>query len=157
MTLLQRVDELIEEHRYDPSHLIGILQNLQELEENKYLPKEALLHISKRLNVPLNRVYHIVTFFKAFSLTPKGKHILTCCLGTACHVKGGQRVVEKLERDLKMKPGETSRDLVFTLEVVNCVGACALAPVVIVDGEYHRQVTNLKVDRLLKKLRSEEK
>ena len=152
-----QIDEIIEKHKYDEAHLIGVLQDMQAQHENRYLPKDTLEYLAQKLNIPLSQVYHIATFFKAFSLKPKGKHELTVCLGTACHVRGGQRIVDRLQRELKINPGETTPDLIFTLETVNCLGCCALGPVVVVDDEYHGQMTQTKVDRLLKKILKEEK
>lgn len=149
--LLDKVSEIIEKHKFEKMNSIGVLQDLQEKEN--WLPREALEDIAKKLNIPVSQVYSIAVFYKAFSLKPRGKHMCTVCLGTACHVKGAPKIVEKLERDLNIKAGETTPDLMFTLETVRCVGACALAPVVIVDGEYHSQMTNIKVDKLLRELR----
>lgn len=154
--LITQVDEIIEKHKYDESHLIGVLQDMQAQHENKYLPKDALEYLAQKLNISLSRVYHIATFFKAFSLKPKGRHELVVCLGTACHVRGGQRIVDKLQRELKINLGETTPDLMFTLEAVNCLGCCALGPVVVVDDEYHGQMISVKVDRLLKKIRKKD-
>ena len=148
MTTTQ-IDEIIEKHKYDEAHLIGMLQNMQAQHENKYLPKDALEYLAQKLNIPLSRVYHIATFFKAFSLKPKGKHELTVCLGTACHVRGASKVLEQIERSLNVSRGETTNDFKFTLETVNCMGCCALGPVVKVDGEYFGQMNAGKVDSLL--------
>ena len=147
-----KIDEIIEKHNFEEADLIGILQDLQESHPNKYLPKESLEYISKILNVPLNRIYHIATFFKAFSLKPKGKNTITVCVGTACHVKGSGRILEKLQNELNIKPGETTKDLMFTLEAVNCLGCCALAPVVVVNNEYYGHITQAKISKILKSL-----
>ncbi len=129
--------------------LVSILQDIQKA--CNYLPKEALIQVSHSLNVPLTRVYSVATFFRAFTLTPRGRHIINVCLGTACHVRGGIRVLERLEQELGVKRGETTGDLKFTLETVNCVGACALGPNVIIDGEYSGQMTMGKVKPLIEK------
>lgn len=142
------IDKIIEKYSKDKSSLILILQDIQS--EYNYLPKEILLTLSQKLNVPFPQVYHVSTFYKAFSLKPKGKNIIKCCLGTACHLKGGPRIVEGLERELKIKQGETTDDLRFTLETVNCVGACALAPVMIVQDKYYDKVTPAKAIKILK-------
>lgn len=147
-----QIEEIIEKHHFEEADLIGILQDLQEAHPNKYLPKESLEYISKVLNIPLNRIYHIATFFKAFSLKPKGKNVITVCVGTACHVKGSGRILDKLQNELNIAAGETTKDLKFTLEAVNCLGCCALAPVVVVNGEYYGHATQAKIDRILKAL-----
>lgn len=144
------IDKIIEKYPKDKSSLIFILQDIQS--KYNYLPKEALIKVSEILNVALPQVFHVATFYKAFSLKPRGKNIIKCCLGTACHLKGGPRIVEALERELKIKPGETTEDLKFTLETVNCVGACALAPVMIVQDKYYDKVTPTKAIKILKSL-----
>jgi NADH-quinone oxidoreductase subunit E len=127
--------------------LVSILQDVQS--EYNYLPKEALAQVSQDLDIPLTRVYSVATFFKAFSLKPRGRHIINVCLGTACHVRGAVRIRDEIERELDIKPGETTKDLKFTLETVNCVGACALGPIVIIDGKYSGQMKPDKVKTLL--------
>ena len=149
------VDRILERHRYDESQLIGMLQDIQA--EARYLPRDALEYLSGKLRLPVSKVYHVATFFKAFSLQPRGKYELTVCMGTACHVKGGLRILEKLERDLNIHEGETTPDLKFTLEAVNCLGACAMGPIVTVNGDYYGEMTSIKVDRLLKKIFDAEK
>jgi NADH-quinone oxidoreductase subunit E len=141
------VNKVLAKHNNDASMLVAILQDVQT--ELNYLPKEALVTISECLNVPLSRVYSVVTFFKAFSLKPRGRHSIHVCMGTACHVRGAEKVLDKLETDLCLCAGETSTDMQFTLETVNCVGACALGPVVVVDNEYVGQVTTDKVKSIL--------
>jgi NADH-quinone oxidoreductase subunit E len=147
--------QIIERNKYEEHALISILQDLQT--EFNWLPKESLEYVAEKLNIPVSRIYALATFYKAFSLKPKGKHILTCCLGTACHVRGAARIVDKLKRELKVEPGETTPDMQFTLETVNCVGACALGPIVICDGEYHGHMTNIKIDKMLRQIRSKDK
>lgn len=131
--------------------LVPILQDVQE--EYNYLPESAMRLVAEKLNIPLRDMYGVASFYRAFSFTPKGKHIITVCLGTACHVRGGARIVETFSRELGLKPGETTRDMKFTLETVNCLGACALGPIVVVNSEYHGQMTNAKAKLLLKKIR----
>jgi len=142
------VDRILDRYERNPSLLVSILQDVQG--QYGWLPAEVLKEVSARLEVPLSRVYSVSTFFKAFSLTPRGKHLINVCLGTACHVRGSVRILEKLERSLNVKSGETTEDMQFTLETVNCVGACALGPMVIVDGKYHGQMSTDKVDPMLK-------
>lgn len=149
-----QIDEIIDRHKYEEQALIGILQDLQS--EFNWLPKDTLEYVAEKLNIPISRIYAIATFYKAFSLKPRGRHMCVVCLGTACHVRGAPKIVEKLQRELNIKSGETTPDLMFSLETVRCVGACALAPVVICDGEYYGQLTNIKVDKLLRSLKKGE-
>jgi NADH-quinone oxidoreductase subunit E len=114
------------------------------------LPPQALKHIAQRLEVPLNRVYSVATFYRAFTLKPRGKYTISVCLGTACHVRGGKRVIEELERRIGIKAPDTTDNLMYSLQPVNCVGACAIGPVVVVNGEYHAQMTPKKVAAILK-------
>ena len=127
--------------------LVSVLQDIQA--EFNYLPKDAISKVSQCLNVPLSQVYSVATFFRAFSLEPRGRHIVNVCLGTACHVRGAVRILERIEQELGIKSGETTKDLKYTLETVNCVGACALGPIVIVDEEYTGQMKTDKVQPLL--------
>jgi NADH-quinone oxidoreductase subunit E len=147
----QRVDKkvaaIINKYNADKGQLISILQDTQA--EFHYLPKEVLTQVSDTMGIPLSRVYSVATFFKAFSLKPRGKHLVNVCLGTACHVRGTSKVLEQLERSLEISRGETTSDFKFTLETVNCMGCCALGPVVNIDGEYFGQMSADKVDSLL--------
>ncbi len=147
----KEVGKILERYRHDKSLLVSILQDIQT--ELRYLPEDALEEVSHRLNVPLSQVYSVATFFRAFSLKPVGRHVINVCLGTACHVRGAIRILEKIERELGIPRGETTKDLDFTLETVNCVGACALGPMVVVDGEYNGQMAPEKVSPLLEKYR----
>jgi NADH-quinone oxidoreductase subunit E len=144
-----RVEALIDSYVEKKEQLISLLQDIQA--EFNYIPQDTLVKVSQKLEIPLSQVFSVATFFQAFSLKPRGRHTVTVCLGTACHVKGGQRLVDKMERDYRLKPGETTGDERFTLETVNCLGACALGPVVVVDGKYESQVTPDKLDKILKK------
>lgn len=145
----EKVTEILAKYQADESALIAILQDIQE--EYNYLPKDVLIQISKELNVPLSRVLSLATFFNAFSLKPKGKHPVHICLGTACHVRGAQLVMEKFERELGIKSGETSEDQEFSLDAVRCVGCCGLAPVVMVGEDVHGKITQTKVAGVIKK------
>ncbi|MGA1790588.1 MAG: NADH-quinone oxidoreductase subunit NuoE [bacterium] len=127
--------------------LITILQDVQS--EYKYLPKDALREVAAGLNLPLIQVFGVASFFRAFSLTPRGRHCVKVCLGTACHVRGASAVLEELERELGIKNGQTTEDMHFTLETVNCLGACALGPVVVVDETYYGQMNPGKVKKML--------
>jgi NADH-quinone oxidoreductase subunit E len=145
--LAEQVESILDSHQGDKGMLVAILQDIQA--EYNYLPREALEEVSKSLCVPLSQVYSVATFFKALSLEPRGRHLINVCLGTACHVRGAVRVLEAMERELAIGSGETTKDLRFTLETVNCVGACALGPVLIVDGEYRGQMKAEKVKGVL--------
>ena len=145
--IAQTVERIVDKYRRDVGMLVSILQDIQA--EYNYLPREALEEVSRCLNVALSQVYSVSTFFKAFSLKPRGRHLLNVCLGTACHVRGAVRILETIERELGIEPGETTKDLKYTLERVNCVGACALGPIVIIDGEYSGGMSNERVKPLL--------
>ena len=129
---LESVRKVIERHGYQKASLIGILQDIQA--EMNYLPRKALVQVSRSLDIPLTNIYEVGTFYKAFSLDPRGKHTIQVCLGTACHVRGGARVLDYLENRLEVKSGETTKDLIFTLESVNCLGVCALGPMMVLTG-----------------------
>ena len=146
---LEKADEIIDRYDAEKESLIQVLQDTTS--EYNYLPEPCLRRISQRLHVPLSEVFEVATFYKAFSLEPRGKHLVHVCLGTACHVRGASQILWRIERKLNIKPGETSKDLMFTLETVNCLGACALGPVVVTDGQYHGQMTQAKVEKLLAK------
>jgi NADH-quinone oxidoreductase subunit E len=132
---IEIIDAIMAAYDHNPAKLVGILQDIQK--ELRYLPQDALRHVAERLGVPLPRVYSVATFYQAFSLTPRGRHIIKVCMGTACHVRGAPRVLEEIERKLGIKAGETTYDLEYTLLTVNCLGCCALGPVVVVDDTYH--------------------
>ena len=146
----EKVTEIIQHYDSDEGFLVPILQDVQK--EYNYLPREALNAISTILDLPLSRIYEVATFYKAFSLVPRGRHQLSLCMGTACHVRGATLLQENIERTLGIDAGETSDDLEFTFETVNCLGACALGPVLVVDEEYQGQVTLSKTNKILKKL-----
>jgi NADH-quinone oxidoreductase subunit E len=150
---LDNLDNVIGIHGNDSSQLIGILQDVQK--EYNYLPLVAVMQVSERLKIPFSRLYSIATFFKAFSLQPRGRHIITVCLGTACHVRKAPRIVDEISRSLGIKAGETTPDRIFTLETVNCLGTCALGPVAVVDGKYYGNLTAKKIGALLKKYEKE--
>jgi len=139
--------KIVEKYHGEKSSLIAVLQDVQE--KFNWLPPEALRLISEELCIPLIDVYSVATFYRAFSLTPRGKHVVTVCLGTACHVRGAPTVLDRMTHRLKIEPGCTTPDEHFTLESVNCLGACALAPIVVVDGKYYGQTTVQKVDAII--------
>lgn len=152
-TSLEKVDEIVDSYNADKESLIQVLQDITS--EYNYLPEACLRQVSQRLNVPLSEVFEVTTFYKAFSLEPRGKHLINVCLGTACHVRGAHQILNQIERILNVKAGHTSKNLMFTLETVNCVGACALGPIVVIDGQYHGQMTQKKVKELLEKYTKE--
>jgi len=143
----EAVNNVLEKHLRDAAMLVGILQDLQA--ELNFLPKESLVMVAEGLEIPLSRVFSVATFFKAFSLKPRGRHSLHVCMGTACHVRGAEKVLDKFQTELCLCAGQTSPDMKYTLETVNCVGACALGPVVVVNGEYAGQVSTDKVKSIL--------
>ena len=118
------IQTIIEKYNGDKGQLVSILQDIQD--EFRYLPKETLDKVSQSLDIPLSQIYSVVTFFRAFSLEPRGRHMIRVCLGTACHVRGATRILDCMARDLDIEPGGTTEDLEFTLETVNCLGCCAL-------------------------------
>ncbi len=143
-----RIDQIIQKYGGEPSSLIQVMLDIQS--ENHWLPKEALERISLKLKVPMTRIQHIATFYKAFSLVPKGRHRIHVCMGTACHVRGAPRVLDAVQGLIGIKPGETDLDLKFSLETVNCLGCCALGPVMEIDGETHGKMTSADVSDILK-------
>ena len=145
---LVKVERILRRHGNQKSSLISILQDIQT--EYNYLPKEALERVAEGVDLPLSRVYSTGTFFKAFSLKPRGRHLITVCMGTACHVRGAPRIVEETGRILGIKPGDTTPDRNFTLETVNCLGCCAIGPIMVIDGKYFGGVTTAKVASILK-------
>jgi NADH-quinone oxidoreductase subunit E len=145
----ERIDRIIDKHQSEASSLIQVLLDIQS--ENHWLPREALERVSERLQVPLTRIQHIATFYKAFSLVPKGRHEIHVCMGTACHVRGAPRVLDTVQNLTGIKPGETDTDMKFSLETVNCLGCCALGPVVEVDGKHHGKMAPARAGEVLKK------
>jgi len=145
--VLDTVSEIIERHGYRDSSLLAVLQEIQE--EFRFLPRKALLQVARTLDIPLTRIYGVATFYKALSLEPRGRHTIRVCLGTACHVRGGAKILDFLENRLHLQGGGTTKDLRFSLESVNCVGACALGPLVIIDNHYHGNVRLGDVESIL--------
>lgn len=144
----ERVDQIIDKHNGEASSLIQILLDIQS--ENNWLPSEALERVAERLQVPFTRIQHIATFYKAFSLVPKGRHKVHICMGTACHVRGAQRVLDTVQDVTGIKPGETDLDMKFSVETVNCLGCCALGPVVEIDGKTHGKMSPGEAASVLK-------
>lgn len=150
-SIIHEVQVILAEQRDGASSLLAVLEEVQD--RYRYLPRDVLILVSERFNIPLSQVYGVATFYSAFSLKPQGRHKFQVCTGTACHVRGAMQVLDRLEAQLGIQAGETNADLEYTLETVNCLGACALGPVVVADGAYVRQMTASKVDRLLKKMK----
>ncbi len=145
------LDTILDRYARDPANIISIMQDIQA--EANWLPEEDLRYVSAQLAIPLSKMMALATFYKAFSLEPRGKHIVSVCLGTACHVRGAERIAGAIERELGIRAGGTDESLTWTLETVACLGACALGPIVVVDGEYHGQMTAVKATRLLEKIK----
>ncbi|MBN1232942.1 MAG: NADH-quinone oxidoreductase subunit NuoE [Candidatus Coatesbacteria bacterium] len=146
------IEEILSRFPADPEAVIPILQDLQA--SLRYIPEEAVILIAERLNIPAAKVYSIATFYNAFSLKPKGKHLIHVCLGTACHVKGANDLLEKFKRELEIEEGETSSDGEFTLEAVRCIGCCSLAPVIRVDEETFGTLKQERIPSILEKYRA---
>lgn len=144
---ISRIDTIIDKNGLEQRALIPSLLGIQD--EFHWLPPEALDRVAERMRIPMIQVQQVAEFYKAFSLVPRGKHIITVCLGTACHVQGGGRLVDHLGRLLEIEPGETTADTLFTLEAVNCLGCCALAPVMVIDGKYFGNMAASKVEKVL--------
>lgn len=149
-----KVDRIIKDFSREKSALIMILQEIENL--YNYLPAWALKYVSEKLELPMIQVYGVASFYDAFHLTPRGKHLIRVCLGTACYLRGSARVLEAVERELGVKDGETTPDLMFSLQSVRCLGACALAPVMIIGEQYHDKMSPTKVGNVLKRVRDED-
>lgn len=144
---IEKIDQIIEKHGGEDSSLIQIMLDIQS--EHHWLPKEALNRVAEKLQVPMSRIQHIATFYKAFSLVPKGRHEVHVCVGTACHVRGAQRVLDTVQDLTGITPGETDAELKFSLETVNCLGCCALGPVMEVDGKHHGNIAPAQIASVL--------
>lgn len=145
---IKRIDQIINKHQGKASSLIQVLLEIQS--ENHWLPKEVLDKVSKKLEVPLSRVMQIATFYKTFSLIPKGRHEVHVCTGSSCHVRGSTRLLDTVQDLTGIRPGETDSDSKFSLETGNCLGCCNLGPEIIVDGKHHGRVTPDKAEGVLK-------
>lgn len=144
---LSEIDAVIDRHGSEQRTLNAVLLEIQS--KQHYLPREALERVAERMKVPLLQVYQVASFYRAFSLEPRGKHLVTVCLGTACHVRGGPRLVDQVQRVLNIAPGGTTVDKQFTLETVNCLGCCALGPIMVVDGKYYGKMAASGVEKVL--------
>jgi NADH:ubiquinone oxidoreductase subunit E len=148
-----KTKEIIKRHSRDKSALIAVLQDIQE--EYNYLPKDALQLVCKELDIPASRIYEVATFYNTFSLNPRGRYLVEVCAGTACHVQGASRLMDRLQRDLEIECGQTTKDNMFTLEEVRCLGCCSLAPVVRIGGNIHPYLTQDEIPRILRNYRKQ--
>jgi NADH-quinone oxidoreductase E subunit len=146
------LDRLCERYTEERGAIVELLQTIQG--EEHYLPRDALERVSENLDLPLSQLYGLATFYRAFSLKPVGKHQVLCCTGTACHVRGSKRVVDQFRRVLGIEIGETTEDGLFSLHTVNCLGACAVAPVAVIDGVCYGEMTAARVEKLVQQYRS---
>jgi NADH-quinone oxidoreductase subunit E len=153
-TVDERLAEILDGRPREPKYLIEVLQDIQQVEG--YISEESICAVSTRQCVPLIEVYRVASFYKAFSLRPRGKHVITVCMGTACHVRGAPRMLDEVAGQLGIQAGETTEDQLFTVESVNCLGACALGPVVVLDGVYHHHMTPGKLRKLIESARHAE-
>jgi len=145
------IDTIIKQYKGKESAILAILQDIQS--KKKYLPKEILEQVSQKMQIPVTHIFRLATFYNALSIKPRGRHKIDVCLGTACHVRGGNKIIDKLKRDLGIPVGETTKDKRFTLESVRCVGCCSLGPVAVVDGEVYGRLTQDKIPALLKEFK----
>jgi NADH-quinone oxidoreductase subunit E len=152
---MKKLDRIIENFNKRGGSLIGLLQDVSE--SYGYLPEKVLVDISEKLNVPLSHLYSLATFYTSFRLEPMGEHHCSICVGTACHVKGAPGVVETIERELQINAGETTKDGKFTIETVNCLGACALGPLVVIDNNYYGKLDQRKAVKLINEYKETEK
>ncbi|MGC8976986.1 MAG: NAD(P)H-dependent oxidoreductase subunit E [Candidatus Ratteibacteria bacterium] len=147
------IDKILEKNNWSKNKIVGILQDIQDI--YGYLPEDILIYISEKINIPISQIYGISTFYRAFSLKPKGKYKIKVCLGTACHVRGGYMIAEFLKKRLNILPGETTEDRLFTFDTVNCLGACAIGPIVVVNEKYYKKMDVEKTEKLIEELKNE--
>jgi NADH-quinone oxidoreductase subunit E len=145
------IDTIIKQYKGKESAILAILQDIQS--KKKYLPKEILEEVSQKMQIPVTHVFRLATFYNALSIKPRGRHKIDVCLGTACHVRGGNKIIDRMKRDLGIPVGETTKDKRFTLESVRCVGCCSLGPVAVIDGEVYGRLTQDKIPALLKEFK----
>lgn len=150
---MDRLSAILDKYRNEQGTIIGLLQDISE--EYKYLPEEVLGRVSEELDIPLSKLYGLATFYKSFKLEPVGKNHICICVGTACHINGAAKIVESLERELNIKEGETTEDKQFSFETVNCLGACALGPLVLINDQYKSKMDQNKLLKLISKSKNE--
>jgi NADH:ubiquinone oxidoreductase subunit E len=149
---IEFIDELLKRYDYQNGSLIPMMQDIQV--EYEYLPKDVLKYLSRQLQVPLSQIYSVATFYSSFSLAPRGQHLITLCMGTVCFLKGANKISEIIQEELQVEPGGTSPDRRFTFQPVNCLGACALAPIMKIDEEYYNKVTPDEIREIFAKYES---
>ena len=147
----ENIDEIIHSYECSQRYALAIMQDMQR--RYQYVPKEGLDALAEYLGCPVSSLYAMATFYKALSLVPKGEHIIKCCDGTACHIRGASTLIDGVERELGISPGETTSDGLFSFETVNCLGSCALAPVLVVDDVYYGKVTLEKLKEIIQTVR----
>ncbi len=152
---LKSVDLIVDKYQEKRTALISILHDVQD--RYRYLPDEALKMVASRLHMDINQIYSVATFYKSFSLVPKGKHSITLCLGTACHVRGGPKILRELKGLLHVEPGQTTANRQFSFNVVNCLGVCAIGPVMMVDRKFYGEMSPLKAKRIIEKMNQNKK
>ena len=145
--IMDRIDNIINKYINGEGVLIQLLLDIQR--ELNWIPKEAITRINERLKIPVSQIYRVASFYTALSLKPRGRHLVRVCLGTACYVRGGPRILDSVERTLDIKAGDTTSDGKFTLETVNCLGCCALGPVIEIDGQYHGRLSSANIAKML--------
>lgn len=145
---ISQIDKIIDKYEGEEGILIQLLLDIQQ--ELNWIPKEVAERISQRLNIPQSQIYRVASFYTAMSLTPMGRHVVSVCMGTACHIRGSPRLLDRITDVLRMQPGETSPDRRFTLNTVNCLGCCALGPVMVVDGKYYGKLAPAGAEEVLK-------
>src|SRR3990170_1267603 len=145
--IMDQIDRIIDKYINEKGVLIQLLLDIQR--KLNWIPKEAIMRINERLKIPVSEIYRVASFYTALSLKPRGRHLVRVCAGTACYVRGGPRILDSVERTLKIKSGETTSDELFSLETVNCLGCCALGPVVEIDGQYHGKLASANVEKLI--------
>jgi NADH-quinone oxidoreductase subunit E len=146
---MDRIDKIINKYASEKGVLIQLLLDIQR--EFRWIPKEAIMRINERLKIPVSEIYRVASFYTALSLTPIGRHLIQVCLGTACHVRGGPKILDKVEDALEMKEGSTTPDMKFTLNRVNCLGCCAMGPMMVIGEDYYGGLTVAKVKGILEK------
>jgi NADH:ubiquinone oxidoreductase subunit E len=144
------ITDIYEKYPREERYTLAILQDIQK--KYNYIPKNALSKLSEELNIPVSKLYSMATFYKAFSLEPKGENIIKVCDGTACHIRSSQIIIDEIKKILNIKPGETSDNGRFSLETVNCLGSCAIAPVIVINEKYYGKVTPVKIRDILNEL-----
>jgi len=145
------ISGIVDKYQAKRTSLISILHDVQD--QYNFLPETALRKVAARLEMDLNDLYGVATFYKSFTLVPKGRHSITLCLGTACHVRGGPKVLREMKKELAIEPGQTTKDKQFSLDVVNCLGVCAIGPVMVVDGKFYGEMNWVKAKRIIERMK----